>query len=430
LEQIDNTGGTSVISSTFNNLNQVTASTAGGLLSISGSLGELGISAPGTVTVSGSSVITDANGNFTIVAPVVSGSNSIPITATDANNNQTNKTLQVNVTGGTPIAQLQYDLNGNLVNDGTMTYEWDAANRLTAVNEPGGGRSEFAYDGLGRRVRITEKANGTVTSVKNLIWDGTQIAEARNQTNTITNRYFNEGVWISGTSFYYTRDHLGSIRELVDGTGNVRARYDYDPYGRQTQLSGTLTADFGFTGFYYHQPSGLQLAPYREYSANLGRWISRDPISERGGLNLYDYVRNQPIHLMDALGLCPQEGDACSGAPCELETEVVNNGTRPGDVALKATVRITSEKGSCEDIHATQWWTCTWLGLDTQNKDSRNGWRDQSVLNDIVGTANVQVSARVSYLSCENKKWVRKIEAARGGAFLSTATQPLHYEPN
>jgi len=74
---------------------------------------------------------------------------------------------------------LEYDLNGNLTNDCTNTYEWDAANRLTAVNETGGLRSEFAYDGQGRRVRITEKSGGAVTSVKNLIWEGMEIVEAR-----------------------------------------------------------------------------------------------------------------------------------------------------------------------------------------------------------------------------------------------------------
>jgi hypothetical protein len=79
---------------------------------------------------------------------------------------------------------------------------------------------------------------------------------------------------IGSTNYYYTRDHLGSIRELTNSSGAVRIRYDYDPYDRGTKLSGTVDTDFGFTGCYFHQPSGLNLALYCAYDADLGRWVS------------------------------------------------------------------------------------------------------------------------------------------------------------
>src|SRR5205823_10578268 len=78
-----------------------------------------------------------------------------------------------------------------------------------------------------------------------------------------------------------------------------------DPYGKRTKLSGTLDVDFGYTGHYYHAPSGLDLTLYRAYSPVLGRWLSRDPIGESGGLNLYGYVFNNPVNLDDPLGLDP-----------------------------------------------------------------------------------------------------------------------------
>jgi len=131
------------------------------------------------------------------------------------------------------------------------------------------------------------------------------IREERNASNAVTKMYFTNGVQISGSDYYYTRDHLCSIRELTGTNGAVLARYDYDPYGQQVQLSGTISADFGYTGFYVHQPSGVLLAPYREYSAPLGRWISRDPLGEAGGINLYEYVKNDPIRLTDRYGLDP-----------------------------------------------------------------------------------------------------------------------------
>ena len=92
--------------------------------------------------------------------------------------------------------------------------------------------------------------------------------------------------------YYYTRDHLGSVREVVDQVGQVVGRWDYDPWGVRTKLGGVawFEVEFGFTGHHFHERSGLHLALYRAYDANLGRWLSADPIGEAGGLNLYGYV--------------------------------------------------------------------------------------------------------------------------------------------
>ena len=104
-------------------------------------------------------------------------------------------------------------------------------------------------------------------------------------------------------NYYYTRDHLGSIREVTDAIGVLQAQYDYDPYGKSVVVAGNMNVDFGYTGHYFHAPSSLNLTLYRAYNPALGRWLSRDPIGERGGLNLYGYVFNSPIQLIDRLGL-------------------------------------------------------------------------------------------------------------------------------
>ena len=104
-------------------------------------------------------------------------------------------------------------------------------------------------------------------------------------------------------SYYYTRDHLFSVREMCNSSGTIVARYSYDPYGLATLVGGTNLATFQYTGDYTHQPSGLNLTKYRAYDPNTGRWLSRDPIGENGGINLYDYVKNRPLDLLDILGL-------------------------------------------------------------------------------------------------------------------------------
>ena len=214
---------------------------------------------------------------------------------------------QLIVTNNSVAKTLMYDLNGNLTNAmtsmATNTFEWDAADRLTAINEGGTNRSEFTYDGLGRRVKLVEKTNGVVVSTKLFVWCGTELCEERDSTGSnVTKRFFGQGEQISGTNYFFTRDHLGSVREMTDGSGTIHARYDYDPYGRRTKVSGDMDADFAFTGDYYHANSGLYLTLYRAYDPNTGRWISRDPMQENESLNLYVYAGEDPINYIDLEG--------------------------------------------------------------------------------------------------------------------------------
>ena len=53
------------------------------------------------------------------------------------------------------------------------------------------------------------------------------------------------------TAYYYTRDHLGSVREMLNSSGAIVARYSYDPYGRATLVSGTNLATKQYAGDYY-----------------------------------------------------------------------------------------------------------------------------------------------------------------------------------
>jgi RHS repeat-associated protein len=72
-----------------------------------------------------------------------------------------------------------------------------------------------------------------------------------------------------------------------------------------TWTDGGIGCDFAFTGHYRHAKSGLQLAKWRAYDAEIGRWLSRDPIAEYGGINLYEYAESNPVNLADPLGLRP-----------------------------------------------------------------------------------------------------------------------------
>jgi RHS repeat-associated protein len=114
-------------------------------------------------------------------------------------------------------------------------------------------------------------------------------------------------------SYFYTRDHLGSVRELTDSTGTVRARYDYEVWGARSANKITaanappgkppVETEMGFTGYRLHAATGQYLSPTRLYSPQLGRFTSQDPIGISGGLNLYAYCGGDPVNWTDVLGL-------------------------------------------------------------------------------------------------------------------------------
>jgi RHS repeat-associated protein len=302
-EQIDG----NVTGSTYNNLNQLTGQGAGGKMVFSGNTGTV----PSEVTVGGNSATTSYSTNFAGTANVTSGTNNVPIVAHDVNGNTSTNTYRVVIP---PVsAAYTYDFNGNLLTDGTRSYGWDAKNELVSIvynsGSNAGNHTEFTYNGAGERVKIVERTgtsagSGTITSTKQY-----SCSEEFDGTGTVTKRYFSQGEQriVSGvtTNYFYTRDHLGSVREMISSDGaTIDARYSYDPYGRATLVSGSISCDFQYAGMYTHATSGLNLTPARAYNPNIGRWISRDPSGEGSGLNLYAYCAGNPVCNTDSSGLC------------------------------------------------------------------------------------------------------------------------------
>ena len=121
---------------------------------------------------------------------------------------------------------------------------------------------------------------------------------------TVSRSYFGEGFKAGSPSYFYTRDHLGSIWEVVGSNGStIESRVRYSPWGEMTNVSGSgAKADFAFTGHYSDAPNSLALAQHRGYSASEVRWLSRDPLAEVDGPSIYFYVRNDPVDFVDPSG--------------------------------------------------------------------------------------------------------------------------------
>jgi len=219
-------------------------------------------------------------------------------------------TQSLSYTSTNAITAGSYNANGSPTALSGNSYKWDGANRVVSFfSSANNTASGFTYDGLGRLVRVVDTTGGTITADHSYTWCGSVRCPARDNTQSgspVSTQYFDQGVIISGTSYYYVKDQLGSINELVTSSGSVASQYSYDPYGNRTVISGTLVSDFGYAGYFYHANSGLDFAMYRAYDPAHGRWLNRDPIGEAGGVNLYAYARGNPVSYTDPSGLCTQ----------------------------------------------------------------------------------------------------------------------------
>jgi RHS repeat-associated protein len=209
----------------------------------------------------------------------------------------------------TPSVTYTYDNNGNTLtkvdSGGTTSYAWDIENRLATVTLPGaGGIVSFMYDPFGRRIQKSSAAGTT-----NYVYDGTNIVAEFDATGTLVARY-SQGQGIDqplavvrqGTAAYYNADGLGSITSLRDVNGSVVATYGYDAFGNTTAAS-SINNPFQYTGREWDSETGLYYYRARYYETASGRFVSEDPVGFGGGINVYAYVKNDPVDFIDPTGL-------------------------------------------------------------------------------------------------------------------------------
>jgi RHS repeat-associated protein len=212
-----------------------------------------------------------------------------------------------------------YDANGNtLSGDETKTYKWDAENRLVEIDYVGSAaKTNFAYDGMGRRAVDVETAEGGTTTTSRSLWCGSAICQTRDGSDNMSRRDMDEGEFnvATGQKLVYMPDQLGSARDLVDGTtGALIDAFDYTPYGSVARTFGSTLTDYGYAGLFSHPASGLNLSMTRPMDGITGRWFGRDPVREAGGANLYDYVSARPLNRIDPYGLFDIFGFGGAGA--------------------------------------------------------------------------------------------------------------------
>jgi RHS repeat-associated protein len=208
---------------------------------------------------------------------------------------------------GTDDSALIYDEVGNLVekrrNGSVIRYSYDTDNQLIAVESEEGGRVEFTYDALGRRMAKTSN-KGAV----GFIWDGDVLLSERHESGT--NEYvfkdssFEPLVKFGECGFEaYHNDYMGTPHEITNGDGEVVWSAVYDVYGKITERRASESENqLRFPGQYEDAECGLYYNFFRYYDPDTGRYINQDPIGIEGGLNLYEYTSN-PLAWIDPMGL-------------------------------------------------------------------------------------------------------------------------------
>ena len=224
------------------------------------------------------------------------------------------------VTSDCGTVEPTYTSNGELASFGPWTYAYDALSRLTAAYSNGTLVVSNRYDHLGRRVQKIAM-DGTHT----FLYDGWRpVVETVAKPSGGTDRI--EYYWgkdLSGTLdsaagvgglLYVKRngatyvpfyDAFGNIMGYWDENGNVVAEYVYDAFGRTVAQVGPMADVFTirYSTKYYDAETGMYYYGKRFYVATLCRWLTRDPIEEQGGVNLYGFCENNLVCNIDACGL-------------------------------------------------------------------------------------------------------------------------------
>lgn len=300
----------------------------------------------------------------------------------------------------TPSPTVAYDANGNTLTDAQgRTFTWDFENRLTQVINPGVGTTTFRYDPFGRRIQKSGPLGTT-----NYLYDDSNLIEEVDSGGNLISRYTHSpGIdeplaqLRSGSTSYYDADGLGSITSLTASTGTILGTYGYDAFGSLIGSTGSTTNSFRYTGREFDAETGLFEYRNRYYDPSTGRFISEDPTEYEGGINYYNYARNNPANLVDPLGL-----DGHTWGPITIYTNQQN---------MTAT-EIAAERAH-EKQHRCDFWNGNVFWRSCQFLESRGFAAEIPILQQRINQLRSQQTLTLAETQ-ELQQLIQELEQAQG----------------
>ncbi len=191
-------------------------------------------------------------------------------------------------------------MNGNLAQKGSHGLTYDPLNRLIKA-ESDSELLTFSYDPLGRRL----SKNSDETEF--YLYDGVnEVASLRSNgalKDVCIPGYRNPiAIELGGKVFIPISDCRGNVRRLIDPNTQIFQSYDYTAFGEEKGPVQAPSNPWRYAGKRFDAELGLSYFGHRYYDANLGRWISTDPVGFIDGTNLYAYVLNNPLGFFDPDG--------------------------------------------------------------------------------------------------------------------------------
>ncbi len=236
---------------------------------------------------------------------------NVPMTATDTS---------TVVLGDTAYT---HDANGNLTGDATFLYQYDLANQLTNVVRKADNTTvlQCRYDALGRRVEAI-RSDGTVD--RYVYFPGSFLVLAVLDGSNNPKEFYTRGPDLSGTldfaggiggilactyssspssTLFHHADLMGNIIALSDSSATLTSTFRYTPFGQFIASTTNSIPRYRFSSKELDADVNLIYYGYRYFVGYVGKWMTRDPYTEQGDINLYRFCSNSALANIDPHGL-------------------------------------------------------------------------------------------------------------------------------